>query len=1116
MKKFKLMVTGFLVVLLSTMLNATTIYEDGSSPTNWVIYDNNPSGATLTSVNDSSLGSVIEFSGAGINNGYRLGNNFGRDGAWNNTKEFTLSWNMKFSSSYVIYVRVQTESGYRYLYYTNSNKNRGKKDRYLHHGLGKSDGWQEIVRDLQADLQDYEPYNKITSVNAFLVRGDGQIDDIKSFVTPAKSWTNYDAYELYEDAQNGDYAGWKIYDNEPSGATVSNIFDEDKNSKVIELKGDNYRNGIRNGYRLGNYFGNDGAWNNQDMFNISWSMKFDGEYYIFVSVQTDLGHRYLYYTKDSGNLGNIYPGYIHHGLGEQSGWRVITRDLQADLHEFESDNNITSVNAFLVRGNGRVDDIFLFSDKQEDIEIPENIDITIADSSVVEGDAGISNLNFDVILSENSLEESIALDYNITSGTADSSDYNYTSSVLNIGRGETKGTITVYVKGDKEVEGNETITVAVTPRDTNIFNQKYVVATGTIINDDHPNVAPVANDQNVTLDEDTNTTITLAGSDAEDSNLTFIIVANPVNGTLSGVAPNLIYTPNADFAGNDSFTFVANDGELNSTVATVNITVTDVAEVNNAPEAASQNITLDEDTNTTITLAGSDAEGSDLTFVIVSDPENGTLSGTLPDLVYTPKADFAGNDSFAFVANDGELNSTVATVNITVNNINDIPTVEDKNITIDATTSTEIILTANDPDNDTLTYKIISVTPDNANLALDGATVRYIPEPPPAIFIEGPVSFRYQVNDGTADSNIATVTLNFGNAENGNGNGNENSTKRNFSIASVNDATISENSPYTITPTLSGDEPIGNVSYTLSGDDADDFTIDATSHQVSMQAKDYENPEDANGDNIYNITVTATDTEGNSASKSWSVTITDEEEGSVVDSIAPIADYRFDECIWNGNNGEVIDQTGNYNATSHGVTLTNGKMNNGALFDSADYIELPTINGGFTSGITIMAWVDFGDFANYERIVELSNGLQNSNVDKYISFHTEQGKLRFQSKVGGINAAAGPIVALPSSGMHHYVATYDHSTGVAKIFIDNELKETANWDKSKFDPNAVRDHNYIGRTVWGDQYEFKGKMDEVKIVNRPLSSEEINIIFNNENGGKNYNGTVREAVDCNN
>ena len=102
--------------------------------------------------------------------------------------------------------------------------------------------------------------------------------------------------------------------------------------------------------------------------------------------------------------------------------------------------------------------------------------------------------------------------------------------------------------------------------------------------------------------------------------------------------------------------------------------------VNNVPTATLQAVTLDEDGSKTITLTGIDIDNNDLTFEVVTEPANGTFVGT----TYTPNTNFNGTDSFTFKANDGALDSAPATVSITVNSVNDAPTVDagdDLNIT---------------------------------------------------------------------------------------------------------------------------------------------------------------------------------------------------------------------------------------------------------------------------------------------------------------------------------------------------------------------------------------------------------------------------------------------------
>ena len=102
--------------------------------------------------------------------------------------------------------------------------------------------------------------------------------------------------------------------------------------------------------------------------------------------------------------------------------------------------------------------------------------------------------------------------------------------------------------------------------DANVDNVKLVATSLS-------NQAPVADGQSVATDEDVQIGITLTGSDADGDLLTYAIATQPAHGTLSGSGANQTYTPDPDYFGSDSFTFVANDSTVNSTPATVSITV---------------------------------------------------------------------------------------------------------------------------------------------------------------------------------------------------------------------------------------------------------------------------------------------------------------------------------------------------------------------------------------------------------------------------------------------------------------------------------------------------------------------------------------------------------------
>jgi hypothetical protein len=175
--------------------------------------------------------------------------------------------------------------------------------------------------------------------------------------------------------------------------------------------------------------------------------------------------------------------------------------------------------------------------------------------------------------------------------------------------------------------------------------------------------APVAQGQAGIISEDTPSSITLSGTDADGDPLTFAVVTPPGFGMVTGTPPALTYTPNPNFHGQDSFTFKANDGLLDSAPATVSLTV---RSVNDAPIATAASITTQQEVPVAVTLRGVDVDGDMLTYAVATQPTHGTLSGTAPALTYSPAAGYTGTDEFTFTANDGSLDSAPATVSLTV------------------------------------------------------------------------------------------------------------------------------------------------------------------------------------------------------------------------------------------------------------------------------------------------------------------------------------------------------------------------------------------------------------------------------------------------------------------
>lgn len=190
------------------------------------------------------------------------------------------------------------------------------------------------------------------------------------------------------------------------------------------------------------------------------------------------------------------------------------------------------------------------------------------------------------------------------------------------------------------------------------------------------NGLPVANAQTLATPEDQAIAIVLAGSDPESSALSFI-ADNATHGTLSGTAPNVTFTPAADYNGPASFTFTVSDGLATSTPATVTI---NVAAVDDAPRVVSPLADITR------------AEGSLLDLHVgpsFADPENDafTLSATglPPGVNFFPSSGTIGGQLSLSASGDYTITVTATetanpsltvsdTFVLTVSNTNQNPT----------------------------------------------------------------------------------------------------------------------------------------------------------------------------------------------------------------------------------------------------------------------------------------------------------------------------------------------------------------------------------------------------------------------------------------------------------
>lgn len=270
------------------------------------------------------------------------------------------------------------------------------------------------------------------------------------------------------------------------------------------------------------------------------------------------------------------------------------------------------------------------------------------------------------------------------------------------------------------------------------------------------NDAPVAVEDSYSTNEDTLLTVPAPGilgndDDVDDDPLTISVVTNVTNGSLNlSNDGSFTYLPSANFNGTDSFTYKINDGTVDSNTVTVTITVN---AINDRPVADDQNLTTPEDTALNITLTGTDTEGSSLLYGVSLAPSHGTLSGTAPNLVYTPAANYTGSDSFVFGISDGFYRD-YATITINVTPVNDRPVAQDDEVTTAEDTAILINFVASDVETASLIYGI-SVQPSNGVLSGSGSSRTYTPN---ANFT-GTDTFVFGVSDGFFRA-YGTITVN--------------------------------------------------------------------------------------------------------------------------------------------------------------------------------------------------------------------------------------------------------------------------------------------------------------------------------------------------------------------
>ncbi|RYY73436.1 MAG: retention module-containing protein, partial [Gammaproteobacteria bacterium] len=276
------------------------------------------------------------------------------------------------------------------------------------------------------------------------------------------------------------------------------------------------------------------------------------------------------------------------------------------------------------------------------------------------------------------------------------------------------------------------------------------------------NLAPEISTQNFSGDEDTNISGQIIANDPENGGLTYSLVGQPANGSISldPATGGFVYTPNSNYSGPDSFVVTVTDGAGNTTNTTVSL---NVGAINDAPVTQGQTLSTVEDTPINGQVVASDVDGDALTYSVSTTASNGTVTidSATGAFVYTPNANYVGTDSFVVTIADGNGGFTTSLISVGVADGNDAPVTNSDLASTNINQTVTVDVLANDLDEAKSSLVVTNVAVDPAQGAVvinaQGQVVFT-----PANNFSGAAVITYTVADSAGLSSTSTLTVNVG------------------------------------------------------------------------------------------------------------------------------------------------------------------------------------------------------------------------------------------------------------------------------------------------------------------------------------------------------------------
>ena len=515
----------------------------------------------------------------------------------------------------------------------------------------------------------------------------------------------------------------------------------------------------------------------------------------------------------------------------------------------------------------------------------------------------------------------------------------------------------------EDADGDNTYELTITATDLGANSSELALSISVV---DDTGSAPTFDQANVSINVDENSASVIYTAQATDADpgdtllysisgvdVDLLIIGD--NGDIAFPEPPDYETPLDSGADNTyEITITATDSVGKQASQDLRITILNLND--NAPQFALASTAFDVAENSTAitTVAATDLDGDSFSFALVStadsslftlDPSSGVLSFNQAPDFETPADSNSDNTYELELSVDDGANTSSQAITVTVTDVDEAPTFTSasESVSVNENASGSVYQAqASDPEQATLTYSASGA--DVSLFTLDSTSGELA-------FKQSP-NFEQALDQGADNTYNLDITASDGT--------NQVSQSLSITVTDVNEAPafasasvdldIDENDlSFTHTVDAADDEDQGEqLSYQLGGDDASDFNFDTATRALAFkQSPDFENPEDQNTDNAYQITITASDGDLQ-ATQAITITVTDVDEAPSF--AAATQDLSVNEntsgAVYQAQATDPEDATLTYSASGTDASLFTLDSTSGELsFKQSPNFEQPTDQG---------------------------------------------------------------------------------------------------------------------------------------------------------------------------